>query len=243
MPEQVAGASTGPSPIEQRLMAAGAGWRASQPEPLPLDPSIFAADGPRLGSGLGTRPWSFAAGIVAGIAATLVIVLFGMAVAPGWFPRTGVEGPGPSAVAGPSRGEDLAHCPVTKPSVPFEPDPSAAIPADKAWYGNRLFWTWLDRDGEVWDGLTKSELGFSQKTFWWSALFDVHREEQPEIYVIGSRIGAPGRFGFGPGTNASGDFGSAMLVGVDVPEEGCWNVTAHYRGADLSYVVWVGPRT
>jgi hypothetical protein len=32
-------------------------------------------------------------------------------------------------------------------------------------------------------------------------------------------------------------------VGIDIPEEGCWNVTAHYFGDSLNYVVWVGPRS
>jgi hypothetical protein len=226
-------------PLHRLLTATGAQWRASQPSPRPLDPDSLTIEVSRFRQGFGRQVRPF----IVGVAATLVFLLFAAAVVPDWFPRTGVAGPGPSGLAEIPRGGDLAHCPVTKPSVPFEPDPSAAIPPDKAWYGSRILWTWLDRHGEVWDGLTRSELGFSQKTFWWSAVFDVHREEQPEIYVIGSRIGGPGRFGFGPGTNASGDFGNAMLVGVDVPEEGCWNVTAHYRGADLSYVVWVGPRT
>jgi hypothetical protein len=30
-----------------------------------------------------------------------------------------------------------------------------------------------------------------------------------------------------------------MLVGVEIPEPGCWRVTADYRNASLSYVVWI----
>jgi hypothetical protein len=224
-------------PVDVALMGAGERWRATQPAPRSIDPSIFTVDQPRLSSPFGTRTVSFAAGV----AATLLVVLLAAALAPGWFPRDKPAEPGASPTAR-SLGTDVAHCPVTKPTTPFRPPKPGDLPPTKAWYGNVVLWTWLEKDGEVWDGLPRTEAGLGQKTFWWSAFFDVRSEPQPEIFVIGDRIGPPGHFGFGPGTNAGGDFGSAMLVGVDVPTEGCWNVTAHYRGASLNYVVWVGPR-
>ena len=236
MPDPIAGLAR-PDPIHEQLLAAGARWREAQPEAAPVDPAIFAAGAREL------RPWfgrplvSFAGGVTA----TLAVLVLAMVVAPGLFPGTGVGGPGASSGSAPHDGSDLAHCPVTKPTTPFQPPMEGDIPASKAWFGNQILWTWLDRDGEVWTALPRSETGLTQKTFWWSRLFDVRREPQPEIYVIGSRIGPEGTLGFGPGTNAGGDFGSAMLVGIDVPAEGCWNITAHYRGASLNYVVWVGP--
>jgi hypothetical protein len=58
--------------------------------------------------------------------------------------------------------------------------------------------------------------------------------------VTGRRLDAPGTFEFGPGTNASApDMGTAMMVGIDIPELGCWEVTGTYRGTSLSYVVLV----
>jgi hypothetical protein len=30
-----------------------------------------------------------------------------------------------------------------------------------------------------------------------------------------------------------------MLVGVDFPSPGCWQLTGRYRDAVLSYVVWI----
>jgi hypothetical protein len=30
-----------------------------------------------------------------------------------------------------------------------------------------------------------------------------------------------------------------MLVGLGLPEPGCWEVTATYTGAELTYVLWV----
>jgi hypothetical protein len=42
-------------------------------------------------------------------------------------------------------------------------------------------------------------------------------------------------------TNASADFGTAMLTGVYVPSLGCWKITGQYQEAELSFVVWVAP--
>jgi len=235
MPDPMA-AIAPPDPIHEQLQAMGRRWRDAQPEPAPVDPAIFAGAerGPALLK-------SHFAPFAVGVATTLAVVVLLVAVAPDVVPHAGPAGPGATRAPGPHDGSDLAHCPVTKPTTPFQPPIDAEIPASKAWFGNRVLWTWLDRDGEVWTGLPSSEAGLTQKTFWWSQLFDVGREPQPEIYVIGSRVGPDGSFGFGPGTNAGGDFGSAMLVGIEVPAAGCWNVTAHYRGATLGYVVWVAP--
>jgi hypothetical protein len=32
-----------------------------------------------------------------------------------------------------------------------------------------------------------------------------------------------------------------MLVGVEFPFAGCWQVTANYRDASLTYVLWLKP--
>jgi hypothetical protein len=100
----------------------------------------------------------------------------------------------------------------------------------------------LSHGGEVWIGLPRGTDGArGQKTFWWSADFDVNHELQPAISVTGRQLDGPGRFSSpAPGTNAQADFGSAMLTGVEIPRIGCWQITATYRGASLSYVVWVG---
>jgi hypothetical protein len=100
----------------------------------------------------------------------------------------------------------------------------------------------LSRGGEIWIGLPRATDGsLGQKTFWWSADFDVNHEPRPAIRVTGRQLDGPGRFSMpGPGTNAQADFGSAMLSGIDIPGTGCWKITATYRQASLSYVVWVG---
>jgi hypothetical protein len=137
-----------------------------------------------------------------------------------------------------------ASCPVTKPKPEFRaPAPNPATPPayyHARWYGTADLWTTLDRDGEVWHDLPEDADGLTQKTFWWSARWPYRSELEPAITVTGQRLDGPGNFRFGdPGTNASADFGVAMLVGVEVPTSGCWEITGTYRGSSLSFVALV----
>jgi len=160
-------------------------------------------------------------------------------------PATPTSTASPSVIAATS-----AHvpstCHVTKPTHPFVPpaeyDAPPRPPAyyDSEWYGTKRLWTMLRHGGEVWYHLPRGADGFGQKTFWWSADFDVNHEPQPNITVAGRQLDGSGSFiSLLPGTNAGADFGSAMLAGVGVPMAGCWEITATYRHATLSYVAWV----
>lgn len=136
------------------------------------------------------------------------------------------------------------ECPVTKPKPLFAaPPPAPNKPPDyykSDWFGTADLWTMLTRGGEIWHDLPKNPGGLTQKTFWWSANWPYRTELEPDITVTGRRLDGPGRFEAGhPGTNASADFGVAMLVGIDVPTTGCWKLTREYRGAALSYVALV----
>jgi hypothetical protein len=97
----------------------------------------------------------------------------------------------------------------------------------------------LSDEGEIWRQLPSNPNGLSQKTFWWSVDWDSATEPEPRITVTGRRLDAPGTFSFGPGTNAGADFGIAMLVGIDVPTTGCWEITGRYRTSTLSVTVSV----
>ena len=156
--------------------------------------------------------------------------------------------PGPTAVARAPTASS-APCHVTRPEPAFIP-PGPYIPEgrfvatppgyyESVWYGSARLWTMLDRDGEVWGPWVRLDAGLPQKTFWWSADWVPQDELQPAITVTGRRLDANGSFVGGPGTNATADFGTAMLVGIDIPTYGCWRITARYRGASLSYVVSV----
>ncbi len=230
-------------PVDRLLDEAGAQWRAAQPEPRPVTAAMFESDrGPgagRIGAG---HAWAFVAGAVSTVALVVALAV----AAPGLLPRIGGAGPAPNGA--PDRtyiASGLANCPLTKPVPPFTPPPAPGADYDldegASWYGTASLWTRLNTDGEIWSALPVSAAGRSQKTFWWRQGYNVHADPTPPIGVSGTRLDGPGRFVFGPpGTNAAFGQGAAMLVGIEIPEPGCWEITGTYGADSLTYVVWVG---
>jgi hypothetical protein len=140
-----------------------------------------------------------------------------------------------------------ATCPTTRPpNVPFVPPapyPAKPPPAyvGQFWYGTPELWTMLGADG-TWYALPHATAGYTQKVFWWRQGYSMDAEPNPELTVTGRRLDAPASsLQASRTTNASADFGQAMLIGVNVPTLGCWEITGHYHGHNLSFVVWVAP--
>jgi hypothetical protein len=140
-----------------------------------------------------------------------------------------------------------ATCPLTRPpEAPFTPpSPYPETPPGnyigRFWYGTPELWTMLSADG-TWRGLPQSGGGYSQKVFWWRQGYDMNAEPNPRLTVTGKRLdtqSAP--LLASSATNASADFGEAMLVGVNIPTPGCWEITGEYNGQSLSFVVWITP--
>lgn len=132
-------------------------------------------------------------------------------------------------------------CPVTLPVEPLftppAPYPPMAPYEGQFWYGTERLWTALPTDGK-W-----LQLAYGEKVFWWRNGYDASVELQPALSVSARRLDAEApTVEFGPpATNASHpDFHTAMLIGVDLPASGCWEITGHYAGNDLPFVIWVG---
>jgi mono/diheme cytochrome c family protein len=133
-------------------------------------------------------------------------------------------------------------CPVTTaPAVAFrppEPYPAEAPYEGEFWYGTPALWTMLPVDGR-WD-----QLAHGEKVWWWRDGYNGSEEAQPELRVTARRLDAvaPVAESGPPATNGyHRDFHWAMLVGLRVATSGCWEVTGHYHGEELSFVVWVAP--
>lgn len=137
-------------------------------------------------------------------------------------------------------------CPVTLPPEPrFTPPPPYPRYAPSAggfWYGTESLWTAIPGDG-VWSALPHNPEGYTQKVFWWRKGYFWMDEPEPELSVMGRRLDAPAPpLNVSRATNAfAEDIQSAMLVGVDFPTLGCWEISGRYAGAELSFVVWVAP--
>lgn len=224
--------------IDRLLGEAGERWRASQPPPAMFDPALLGRDTGRGASGLR----SFAAGATG---AALVLATMWIAAQFGVWPSADEPNMGTAAseAEATTRGAtDDTGCSVTRPDPAFvapPPYPAEAPPLyESEWYGSEALWTMLDRDGEMWSA---GAITVGVKTFWWSLNWPGMRAEQePGITVVGTRLDGPGTFTVEHATNAHrDDFGEAMLVGLKIPTVGCWQITASYRDALLSYVVLV----
>jgi len=133
-----------------------------------------------------------------------------------------------------------APAPAFVPPAPYPAQPPDQY-AGRFWYGTADLWTMLRSDG-AWGGLPQSEGAYLQKIFWWSAEYSAADEPVPALVVSGRRLDGPsGPLVADRPTNAYADFGQSMLVGVTLPEPGCWEITGRYRGHDLSFVVQVDP--
>lgn len=136
-------------------------------------------------------------------------------------------------------------CPVTASDSAFAPPspyPATAPYAGEFWYGADALWTMLSVDG-TWRALPHSDTGYTQKVFWWRDGYDWQTEPEPELTVTGRRLddSAPPLVA-SPATNAyHPDFDSAMLVGVEIPTSGCWEIAGRVEDSELSFVVWVEP--
>jgi hypothetical protein len=146
--------------------------------------------------------------------------------------------------AGAPAGALGSACPVTVPSATFVPpqDLPGGWPASPpstygaGWFGTADLWTMLPADGA-----RNSQLLDGEKTWWFSQHYlNPSAESSPRIAVTGRllELGSATSVTLADsGTNASADFGLSMLVGVQVPSTGCWELTATYKGHSLSYIV------
>lgn len=165
-------------------------------------------------------------------------------------PPTGSAYPNPpagSAYPNPLPASVPSTCAVTRqpdpafvPPPPTPPQPPARY-VGQFWYGTPDLWTMLGSQG-TWSGLQLGANGYSQKIFWWRQGYVSTVEQKPALTVTATRLDATAAaVTVTDATNASADFGDAMLVGVTLPTGGCWRITGQYRGHDLSFIVWVAP--
>lgn len=137
-------------------------------------------------------------------------------------------------------------CPVTVPGDNAF-TPASEAPEDPptvyevVWSGTPQLWTMVNPRGET----SGKRWLHGEKTFWWSENYSP--ADPGEITVTAEHLNrsAPTIKGSKPGGSGFNPFmlapthESVTVVGVELPEPGCWELTAEYKGASLSYVVWV----
>jgi hypothetical protein len=141
-----------------------------------------------------------------------------------------------------SSAQCLTTLPPNPPFVPPITYPSGGLAAGMFWYGTDALWTSLSFDGK-WKA-AKDGKAFEKLVFWRRG-FDWRKEIEPELIVTGKRLD-----GEAPSiavahasavfvTDKPGYMPPGMMTGIDIPTVGCWEITAHYGGHTLTFIISV----
>ena len=134
-------------------------------------------------------------------------------------------------------------CPVTRSTAATQftpPPPSRAMdPGSRMfWYGSDALYTHLSTDGR-WRGI-KSPRGTRDKLFWYRKDPEWLTENPYQLKVTYRQLTETGpTFTVGRVTNAIMGEEVAMLLMLELPTRGCWEVTTNYKDAHVSFVTWV----
>jgi len=126
-------------------------------------------------------------------------------------------------------------CRTTAPPVPAFTPPA---PYSSAPFGDDAFLVgtsdlWVAVWNQPWQGLR-------QKIWWWRPGFNGATEQSPALSILLREVSSNVAFAVNtPATNGSFGGESKMLVGIDFPAPGCWQVTGNYGGHTLSFVTEV----
>lgn len=126
-------------------------------------------------------------------------------------------------------------CPTTVPAAALLGEP---FPSSDHWYGSETLAVILRPEG-IWRGMGPG-YNFRDKLFWWSLGFKPGLESNME--VSSRSLDNPElKADFSRTTNAHAPSlgGWTMLVLVEFPTPGCWEITGRYFGQQLSFVVEV----
>ncbi len=137
-------------------------------------------------------------------------------------------------------------CPVTQPPSPPHQPPAGTTDLLREdprsfWYGGPALSTSLLESG-VWHSLPHDEHGYTQKQPFWSEGYNWREEQDPDLLLTGRRLDGDETMTDDGASNAyHPDYGSMIMTGFVLPTAGCWEITASYNDATLTYVVWVQP--
>jgi hypothetical protein len=134
-------------------------------------------------------------------------------------------------------------CPVTRVGqtslfVPPPPYPAKAS-AGRFWFGTDKLWTSLP-ENPAWK-LGPPGPTLREKLFYWRQGYVVRAEPHPQLTVKGRRLDVPAPpLVADRASNGWVQRNQPFIVtAINFPTVGCWEVTAHYKDDDLTFVVWV----
>jgi len=142
-------------------------------------------------------------------------------------------------VTGSLRAEEAGTCLATQPSGVTLGKP---FPSSDHWFGSESLAVILPPGG-VWMGMGP-EHRYRDKLFWWSHGFRPGSESN--LVVRGRRLdreSPPADISRATNAHSPSLGGWTMLVAVEFPSAGCWEITGEYLGQKLSFVVSVPSST
>jgi hypothetical protein len=128
-----------------------------------------------------------------------------------------------------------AACPRTTASGEILGKP---FPASEHWYGSETLAVMLPPNG-MWRGMGSAH-HYRDKLFWWSFGFTPGSESK--LKVTGRKLddtSAAANISRVTSAYASSLGGWTMLVAVEFPNAGCWEIAGEYLGQKLTFVVEV----
>ena len=129
--------------------------------------------------------------------------------------------------------DDSFTCPVTKPIESASPAPFSG--ESGKWFGTDKLWTLIE------PGRWVAGRYEHRKIVWFSSEYDMHREPDPSLTITGRRLDGPSEPLIFHTSNAYiPGRGSFIPSNVTLPTLGCWEITGHYKGQDLTFVVDTG---
>jgi hypothetical protein len=104
------------------------------------------------------------------------------------------------------------------------------------WYGDQIFAVQLPSGGS-WHGMGATH-NFRDKLFWWGAGFGPGHEG--DLVVSARHLDADATAVISRVTGAYYDplIGSTMLVAVEFPVAGCWEISGTYKGKTIVFAVY-----
>lgn len=140
-------------------------------------------------------------------------------------------------LAGTAQTNGATACPATQPPMPAFVPP---IPYSSAPFGEGNF---LIGTNELWVSLPRqSWSGLRHKMFWWRPGFDGAKENHPNLTVTVKPVNSAVTTSVDrPATNAHFGGEWSMLIMVDFPTFGCWEVRGTYGGHSVAFVAWIEP--
>ncbi len=108
-----------------------------------------------------------------------------------------------------------------------------------AWFGSDELAAKIPEDGH-WVGMGP-EHDYGDKFWWWRKGYRAIEEQRPELVVTANRLDRPAPpVRMDEATNAFGKNWDLMLIGMEFPTAGCWEVIGRYHGRELRFVLKVG---